>query len=127
MLENIELLDLIITGIVIPLLPLLFKWINTKIKNEQLQGLAVLAEESAAVAAKTIYQTYVKDLKAKAKDGHLTDAEKKEAKRSAMVTAKEIMGPEAKKLAIKLFKNEFKVEKFIHHRIEAAIHDLKNK
>lgn len=126
MFENIELIDVIITGIVLPLLPLLFKWLNTKIKNDQLRQLAAMVEESALSASKAVYQTYVEDLKAKKKDGKLDQTEKNEAREKALVKAKDIMWPEAKKLALKLFKNNsFAIDEMIRHKLEASVHDLK--
>lgn len=125
-LENVELLDLLITAVVIPLMPLLLKWLNAKIKNDNLREIAFQVEDAALAAVKSVYQTYIEELKFKRADGKLTDDEKAEAKDRALDHAKEIMGPEARKLALKLFKNNgFEVNKLIRHKIEAAVHDLK--
>jgi len=91
-------LPLILKGIGV-LLGLGLTWLVAKvIKKFNLNEAEQNAIEALAAGVNDVYLNYVKDLKAKAEDGKLTDEEKKAAKTMAINKAKQLASGSGKKL-----------------------------
>ena len=107
MFENPEIFIPVIIGVA-GLLALGWKFLKSKWTwANKLLAKTQLDELAEAAAAET-YETFVRDLKANAKDGKLTSEEKKEAMKRAVGTFKDLAKdqaiPAAKELALPMIK-----------------------
>ncbi len=114
-----ENLPLIVSGVIVPLV----SWyIKKKIDNERLSQALVGINEAVLSGVGKTAQTYVREIKKSRADGKLTAAEKQEAKRKAMITAKALIQPKLCKEARKLFGD---LDTVLSARIERALAEKK--
>lgn len=120
----LNIISVVVTAIIIPLITMLgsklISWINSKIQNEKVASLLTQATEAVINAVRSVFQTYVEQLKA---DGAFDEQKQK----TALLKAKD--------LALCQMTNE--VKSFIQYNygdlqlrltttIEAIINKLKN-
>ncbi|MDE6408556.1 MAG: hypothetical protein K2K48_05975 [Anaeroplasmataceae bacterium] len=120
----LNVLSVVFTVFIIPLITMLgtkvISWINSKIKNEKMAGLLTQATEAVINAVRSVFQTYVEQLKA---DGTFGE----EKQRNALLKAKD--------LALSQMTDEVKtfiqinygdLQQWLTTSIEATINKLKN-
>ena len=88
---TVELQDVLLS-LVVAVLGIAARWIAKRIDASDTKAEAI---EAILLAVNVVRQTYVDDLKAASQDGTLTDAEKSEARRRAVTTALQLVGPKA--------------------------------
>lgn len=120
----LNIISVVVTAILIPLITLLgsklISWINSKIQNEKMASLLTQATEAVVNAVRSVFQVYVKQLKA-----DKTFGEQKQ--KTALLKAKD--------LALSQMSNEVKtfiqsnygdLQLWLITSIEATINKLKN-
>ncbi len=120
----INVISVIVTAIVIPLITLLgtklIQWINTKITDEKSAKILTDASTIVTNAVKTVFQTYVEALK---KNGTFDQ----EAQQIAMNSAKEIVLSQLSSETLKFVERNFgDTNSWLTVQIEATINTLKN-
>lgn len=116
-----ENLALIVSGVIVPLV----SWfIKKKVDNERLRQALIGLNEAVFTGVGHSAQTYVKAMREAQKDGKLTAAEKQEAKRRAINTAKAHLGPKLRKEAKKIFGD---LDTVLSARVEAMIAEKKGR
>ena len=98
----------------------LINWLNSKIKNKQLAGLAATVITVVTNAVKSTYQTYVQSLKGT--DAWSTDAQN-QALANALNTAKSELTVEALDY---IQKQHGDIDKYLLTLVESVLYDLKN-
>ena len=120
----LNVLSVVFTVFIIPLITMLgtkvISWINSKIKNEKMAGLLTQATEAVINAVRSVFQTYVEQLKA---DGTFGE----EKQRNALLKAKDLalsqMTDEVKTF---IQSNYGDLQQWLTTSIEATINKLKN-
>ena len=111
---------LVITGLFAWGVERFVAWLNAKIKESKLTSKLTEAKEVVQNAVKKIYQCYVQDEK---KQGTLTDEQKAEARKMAIVESKSLMN---KSLQQYITKELGDLDTWLSTQIEATIYTLKN-
>lgn len=113
-------LSIIITGLASWATSALVKWLNTKIKNQELAEFANTILNVVNSTVKATYQSYVEGLKG-------TDAWTKEAQEKALSIALETAKEGLTTGALKYIKEHHgDIDKYIKTLIESVLYDLKN-
>ena len=113
-------LSIIITGLASWATSALVKWLNTKIKNQELTEFANTILNVVNSTVKATYQSYVEGLKG-------TDAWTKEAQEKALSIALETAKEGLTTEALKYIKEHHgDIDKYIKTLIESVLYDLKN-
>lgn len=99
-------------------------WVKLKIKNERLRAILLHVDDAVSTAVKAVQQTYLDAIEEGLKDdGQLSNAEKQEAMRRALETAKGTLPPEVLAVLQEMFGS--KLDAMLTSKIEAEVRDLK--
>ncbi len=120
----LNIISVVVTAIIIPLITMLggklISWINSKIKNEKAAGLLTQATEAVINAVRSVFQTYVEQLK---KAGTFDEQKQKTALLKAKDLALSQMTAEVKNY---IQYNYGDLQQWLTTSIEATINKLKN-
>lgn len=115
----VEIIDLVLTRVLYPLLALLItmlaNYIRTKIKDVRIERVALQVIEAAGMAVATVAQTFVDDLK---KSGEWNADTAKQAADMALEIAKGILGEQSMKLLSTITSE---VDDYLKAAIEEAV------
>ena len=120
----LNIISVVFTVFIIPLLTMLgtkvIYWINSKIKNEKVAGLLTQATEAVMNAVRSVFQTYVEQLKA---DGTIDE----EKQRNALLKAKDLaLSQMTDEVKTYIQINYGDLQQWLTTSIEATINKLKN-
>lgn len=107
------------------LVGLLSKYVWNRISSEYWSGVLNRATTEIFDAAQEVHQTFVAGIKAGRADGTLSDAEKAQAKQSAIDIAKSNLGPKGFARLAKIFGGEGAANSWIGNKVETSVANLK--
>ncbi len=125
--ENLPGLIELIATVALAILTLLAarakRFLDRKIDRDDRQDILFQVGEAVFAAVKQIGQVYVNDLKLAATDGKLTEAERREARKAALQTARSQLGPKLLAQLAELFalSTPTEIDNFLFAKIEAAV------
>lgn len=119
----INIISVIVTAIILPLISIvgtqLIKLINSKLKNYELNKEISMANAIVTNAVRSIYQTYVDDLKRQ-------ETFDSEAQDTALIKAKELVNNQMNKRIKRFIENNYgDFDNWLTVQIEATIYFLK--
>ena len=100
------------------------RWINTKVKNEYLNGVLNRLNDAVYVAVRSTEQTLAGEIREAAKDGKLTQEEADEVKEHAVKAVKNYLGKNGMSELRRILDADA-IEQMIDHKIEATLLDSK--
>ena len=102
------------------------RWLHAQVKNAYIRTALVRLNEIVTTVVRGLYQQVTTSLKAASKDGKLSTEEARAIKTDAVVSVLDQLGKRGMRDLEHVLQKD-SLEEFIEHKIEAAVHAIKNK